>query len=297
MKQFRVLVLVVAVVSFGAVPAFSWEHTEDWEVFGSFVYTFTEDDPNNDNRITFNKSWLISRTELDENTEAVVFLALQGQEMLVHDFRVERCLSWIGFDRVVIGRFIPPFGREWADVRYDRLPTVFYSSLTDSLVARDIGARVDMSYGWVRLNLGLFASDQRHGSFYKERHDSKLHTYQRWRLELPYGFTLGTSYRYARTRNDLWAAEVSWSKPDMPTSEFAVEAVRFDRKTQWYFLFSQEMSEYVWAVVRYEDLVSGNRITPGIKVVLDHFDLKVNAVLPGDSAEPNVFLSQLVVRY
>lgn len=298
MKQLRVLALAALAVFPSAMAASAQENHRDLEVFGSFVHTFTEDDPGNDNRVTLNKSWLIGRTELGENTDAVVFLALQGQEMLVHDFRVEWRLPFTYFDRVVIGRFIPPFSREWADVRYDHLPTVFYSSLADSLVARDIGVQADMSYGWARFNWGLFASDQRHGGFTQERRDSKLHAYQRLRMKLPGGFTVGTSYRYARTQDGLLAAaEASWSKSGLSSSEFSVEAVRFNRKTQWYFLFLQEMSPRVWAVLRYENLTSGSRMIPGIKIAWDYFDLKFNVVLPGDRAEPNIFLSQLIVRY
>ncbi len=277
-----------------AGPIDAQAEPKNWEVFGSWVYRFTEDDPGNNNQVAFNKSWLVNRTELDDETEAIIFLALQGQEMLVHDFRVRRYLPFVGFDQVVFGRFIPPFGREWSDVRYDHLPTVFYSSITDSVVARDNGARLDMSYGWLRLNLGLFAGNQRQGGFIKERKDSKLHFYQRCRLELPYGFTLGASYRYARTRNDLWAAEASWFKPGM---EFAIETVSFDDNTQWYFLFYQEVAQYVWAVLRYENLTSGNRIVPGVKIKLEHMDLKFNAVLDGEKNSPKVFLIQAIVRY
>lgn len=298
MKQFRVLALAALVVSFWAMAASAQENQRDLEIFGSFVHTFTEDDPDNDNRVTFNKSWLIGRTELGENTDAVVFLALQGQEMLVHDFRVEQRLPFAYLDRIVFGRFIPPFSREWADVRYDHLPTVFYSSLADSLVARDIGVQADASYGWARFNWGLFASDQRHGGFAQERRDSKLHAYQRLRVELPRGFTVGTSYRYARTQDGLLAAaEASWSKPGLASPEFSVEAVRYKRKTQWHFLFLQEMFPRVWGVLRYENLTRGSRMISGVKIAWDYFDLKFNVVLPGDRAEPNVFLSQLVVRY
>lgn len=285
---------LATLVYFLAPQAYAEEKSKNWEVFGSFVYRFTEDDPANDNEVAFNKSWLINRTKLDDNTEAIVFLALQGQELLIHDFRVNQYLPFTGFDKVVFGRFIPPFGKEWSDVRYDHLPTVFYSSITDSVVARDNGARLDMSCGWFKFNLGAFASNQRHGGFAEERKDSKLHLYQRLRLGLSHGFTLGASYRYARTRNDLWAAEASWCRPG---TEFAIETISFDGHTQWYFLFYEELAKNVWAVLRYEDLTSGSRIVPGVKIKLDYFDLKLNAVLGGEKNSPKVFLGQLVVRY
>ena len=291
MKLLRIASLAVC---FLALSVHAKERPKSWEMFSSWVYRFTENDPGNNNEVTLNKSWLINRTRLDSKTEAVVFLALEGQEMLVHDFRVHRYLPFDGFDQIVFGRFAPPFGREWADIRYDHLPTVFYSSITDSLVARDNGARLDLSCGWASLNLGFFASSQRHGGFVKERKDSKMHLYQRLRLDLSHGLTLGASYRYTRTRDDLWALEAAWFRPG---TEFAVETVSFDNKTQWYFLFYEKISRQVWATMRYESLISGNRFVPGVKIKLKNLDFKFNAVLDGEKNSPMVFLGQIIVRY
>ena len=266
----------------------------DFEIFGSWVYQYDRDKPENDNRVRLNKSWLILNQELSDSTKAVVFLGLEGQNMLVHDFRIHWNPPVPYVDEVVAGRFVPPFGYEYQSVRYDFLPTVYYSGINDSLIARDNGVRVDIGYRRAKLNLGLFAGDQRAGGFVDERKDNKLHAYQRLSLELPYGFTAGASYRYTRTRDDLMGFDANWAHYDI---EVTFEAVRFDGENQWYLLFCQVVAPRVQAVVRYENLSYGNRFIPGVKVELDNADIKFNYVLSGEKAGKNIFLGQMIVHF
>ena len=306
MKAFRLTAVLACVLAIFAVQAgfaqaennavsreTSWCYP-DFEIFGSWVYQYDRDNPGNDNGIRLNKSWLILNQELSDSTKVVVFLGLEGQNMLVHDFRIHWNPRVPYVDDVVAGRFAPPFGYEYQSIRYDFLPTVFYSGINDSLIARDNGVRVDIGYRWAKLNLGLFAGDQRTGGFVEERKDNKLHAYQRLSLDLPYGFTAGASYRYARTRNDLIGFDANWVHYD---TEVTFEAMRFDGENQWYLLFCQVVAPRIQAVVRYENLPYGNRFIPGVKVELDNADIKFNHVLSGEKDGENIFLGQMVVYF
>ena len=274
------------------------EETSSWcssyEIFGSFTYQYDKDNPGNDNGFRLNKSWLIAENNLSDNAKAVVFLGLEGQEMLVHDFRIHWNPPVPHVDEVVAGRFVPPFGYEYPAIRYDLLPTIYYSGINDSLIARDNGVRVDIGYRRAKLNLGLFAGEQRAGGFIGERTDNKLHAYQKLALEFPYGFMAGASYRYARNRDDLMGADVSWL---YGWTEATYEVIRFDGENQWYFLLVQQVHPMVQAVVRYENLSYGNRFIPGVKMELDNADIKFNYVLSGEKDGENVFLWQMVIRF
>jgi hypothetical protein len=302
MKALRltaISVLVLAIFAVQAVLAQAWNEESqpccpDFEIFGSWVYQYDRDNLGNDNGVRLNKSWLILNQELSDNTKAVVFLGLKGQNMLVHDFRIHWNPPLLYVDEITAGRFIPPFGYEYPAIRYDLLPTIYYSGINDSLIARDNGVRVDIGYRWAKLKLGLFAGDQRAGGFVEERKDNKLHAYKRLELELPYGFMAGASYRYARNRDDLVGVDSQWLYGG---TEVTYEVIRFDGENQWYLMLVQQVHPLVQAVVRYENLSYGNRFIPGVKVELDNADIKFNYVLSGEKNGKNIFLGQMVVYF
>ena len=90
-------------------------------------------------------AWLILEGSRG-NKKVVFILAPAGPPHPVHDFRLHWTKPICGLDELVIGRFIPPIGWEWPYVRIDRLPTIWYGSVADSLVARDEGFRLDTSW-------------------------------------------------------------------------------------------------------------------------------------------------------
>ena len=158
--------------------------------------------------------WVVGSRELiPGRLKFVGVAALQGPPRIVHDLRLHLMKPVPYVKQVVVGRFIPPFAREWADVRVDNLPLIGYSGVVDSVVARDDGIRADIAWRSVELTAAAFVAKSRIGGFVAERDKGRGHIYQRLRFHLTKALSAGGSYRYGySTDRDMWALEAAYGE-------------------------------------------------------------------------------------
>lgn len=204
-----------------------------------------------------------------DTTIGVLVQAPQGPPKQVHDLRLHRlhpflAMPWVS--EFVVGKQIPPFGREWPDIRIDRIGAVRYTGLSDSLVARDNGFKLNLRRGRTSGSLALFLGD-RIGGYVKERDNTHRHYYVRGRYELPYGVVAGASYRWSTLDRRPWALELTRQSGE---GLYAFELLRVAGLTQWYALAECEVirsTPFVGgrlrAIARFERLRYGDRYIVG----------------------------------
>ena len=194
-------------------------------------------------------------------------------------------LNWSPFgfiDNITLGRFIPPFAREWSEKSVDQLnlPGGF-SPIYDQLVYADDGVQVDFHKKRLYISLGSFLGE-RSGGVVREQKDGKLHSYAKVILALPASVDLGGSYRYSRTRNNLWAV---WAKWGYSGKNISFEAVGFGKDIQHFVNYGVKISSRYLATVRYENLkYQKNRTTFGVRFYTRYVDVKIASVLSGHLA-------------
>lgn len=224
--------------------------------------------------LRFEHVWLtieqaIIDTTTGDTTIAVMVLAPQGPPKQVHDLRLHRlhpfsAAPWVR--ELVVGKQIPPFGREWPDIRIDRIGAVRYTGLSDSLVARDNGFKLNLRHGRTSGSVALFLGDRISG-YVKERDNTHRHYYFRGRYDLPGHIVAGASYRWSTLDRRPWALELTRQNK---RSLYAFELLRVERMTQWYALVEHDVLRHTplvggrtRAVARFERLRYGDRIVLG----------------------------------
>lgn len=224
--------------------------------------------------LRFEHVWLtieqtIADTVNKDTTIAVMVVAPQGPPKQVHDLRLHQlhpflAAAWVS--ELVAGKQIPPFGREWPDVRIDRVGTVRYAGLSDSLVARDNGFQLKLRVKSFNGSVALFLGD-RIGGYVHERDNTHRHFYFRGRYDVPGGFTVGASYRWSTLDRRPWAVELTRQNKQ---SLCAFELVRVERIAEWYALAERDIVRHTplaggraRAVARFERLRYGDRLVLG----------------------------------
>lgn len=195
-------------------------------------------------------------------------------------------LNWakhFGFiDNITLGHFIPPFAREWSEKSVDQLnlPGGF-SPIYDQLVYVDDGIQIDFHKKRLFVSLGSFLGE-RSGGPVREQKDGKLHSYAKVVLALPPSINVGGSYRYSRTRNNLWATWMKWGYSE---NNISFEAVGFGKDIQWLGNYGFRVAPNCIATVRYENLkYQKNRFTSGVRIYTRHIDIKLSFTLSGHLA-------------
>ncbi|MBU2575926.1 hypothetical protein KKF64_02475, partial [Patescibacteria group bacterium] len=224
--------------------------------------------------LRFEQVWLtIEQTIIDtmakDTTIAVMVLAPQGQAKQVHDLRVHVLHPFSGMpwvSELIVGKHIPPFGREWPSIRVDRVGTVRYSGLSDSLVARDNGFQLKTRLRSFNGSLALLLGD-RIGGYARERDNTHRHFYFRGRYDLPYHVVAGASYRWSTLDHKPWALELT---REVKRSLCAFELLRVEDITQWYVLVEHDVVRHTpivggrtRVVARFEKLRYGERTVIG----------------------------------
>ncbi|MDP3995422.1 MAG: hypothetical protein Q8P78_02295 [bacterium] len=274
-QKARCTVLIIALVAM-FVAGFAARTAAETPSIGGFGFWVDENVFGSEfGDLRFEHVWLtIEQTIIDtaarDTTIAVMVLAPQGPPKQVHDLRLHAlhpltALPWV--QELVVGKQIPPFGREWPDMRIDRVATVRYSGLSDSLVARDNGFRLNMRARSASASAALFLGD-RIGGYVRERNNTHRHFYVRGRYELPYALVAGASYRWSTLDRRPWALELTRASA---TGLYAFELVRVARLTQWYALVARDVLRStplaggrLRAVARFERLQYGDRIVAGL---------------------------------
>lgn len=258
--------------------------------------------------------WLIDKISFAKfpNLEILVIIAPQGPPYLAHNFQ----LSWsrdfpLGFNKITAGRTNAPITREWSEVRIDKAETVLYSGLSAWLVARDDGVQFDGDYGRLSWSTAAFAGEKRAAGYVDERENGHLHFYQRARASLPLGIVAGASYRLSPQDRRLLGFELS---RQTAATSFVFESLEHPNIyaqgekniTEWYVLAARSANSRLRLVCRFQHLVSGDFLVPGVRLFLagENCELKINggfvlgAKNISSQAKPaNKALAQLVVRF
>lgn len=263
------------------------------DLFADWQYSYHKNDLGNDNHLRQGRFWLNgSKMMADKMSYASMSLALEDKAFTVKELSLNYYHVPRPIDHIIIGRFSPPFAREWSELDPDELPTINYSGIFDQLVYRDDGVEVDVSGPDSQFFLGAFMGE-RDGGVVRERQDGKVHLYVQSIITLLPSLDISGSYRWSRTRNNLWAASARWQKNDK--EEVSGEAVGFGQDVQWYGKYSILIIPNFLAMVRYENLKHApDKTTIGLKVEHDNLDLKIESAF--GQGLPRVVLGQLLVH-
>jgi len=284
-----------------AIPTIATAGERDFS-FSGFGFWVDESIFGEENgNLGFEHVWLIGEKHYDDRTKVVLILAPQGPEKMVHDLRVHHTIAGrytgiLDSITVVAGRFIPPMGREWSQVRIDRLPLVRYSGTTDSLVSRDNGFMGIMHTGGLRLTGALFAGE-REGGYVKERENTHRHVYGRAAYHLPVGLSASAVYRWSTLDHKPIAFTFAYSSKRV---SLEVETISVDNRTQWHALGHVRITRHTWCAVRHEHLIGEDRNMFGYEFKpIKAFRLKQNLVrVSQDNGDPShLVLTQLVLNF
>ena len=259
-------------------------------------------------------AWLIDKISFAKfpNLQMLIIIAPAGPPYLVHNFQ----LSWsrdfpLGFSKVTLGRTGVPMTREVPGIRIDQVETVFYSGFLNWLIARDDGIQFDGSFSRLSWSSAAFAGERRAGGFVDERENGHLHFYQRARVGLPLNIVAGASYRWSPQDRHLLALELS---RQFKTASFVFESLTHPNIyapgekniTEWYLLAAGGLNKRLRLVCRFQRLVSGDFLIPGLRLFLagENCELKINGSfafaaknIPGQPKAAHKALAQLVLRF
>ncbi|MEK7564717.1 MAG: hypothetical protein AAB394_02005 [Patescibacteria group bacterium] len=260
--------------------------------YSSWAYTY-KDNAGSDNHLTLNRLWLNSYKDINlpyEVGRSYILMAASLEDKVVKI--QESSLNWaVAFgpvNKVTIGRFAPPFAEEWLKDP-DQLNLVRYSSIFDQLVYRDDGAQIDLSKKRLRVSFASFLGE-RSGGVVREQKDGKAHLYSKAVFILPGSIEFSGSYRWSRTRNNLWAASGKWQKSNFRSVSF--EVVGFGKDIQWFANYGQKIATHFLVTARYEDLkYQSNRTILGVRFYTRHIDIKTSTVF----SDPPVWISSEVL--
>ncbi|MDP3764705.1 MAG: hypothetical protein Q8Q95_03750 [bacterium] len=282
MKQ-AVLMALLAIFTFLPRTASAFVARGDSVYFDGFVslgYNYEHKRANSDNHLALGDLWIngmknighpkdiqYSYMEVSTVVSRGKIEVKQASIKCANPFKVIKAIS-----KVTVGRFAPPFAEEW--LKYpDQLNLIGYSSIFGQLVYRDDGAQIDFIEKRLRWSLASFLGE-REGGVMREQKDGKIHLYSKAILDLPAGLGLSGSYRWSRTRDNLWAAAVKWRKGSSENISF--EAVGFGEDIQWFFNYGKMIAPDCIFTARYENLRGRENIfTPGIRYYTKNIDVKL----------------------
>jgi hypothetical protein len=235
---------------------------------------------------------------MSENWNVTVIVTPYGPPRFLHDLRFQWLKPTPFVEQVVFGRFQPPVGRELADVRQDRLSTIAYSSMADSMVVRDDGVKVDLKFGKFLMSMAGFLGN-RVGGFKEEIENGCPDFYFRPRIALTQNLQIGWSYRLKHKDHRLWSAEASRKTPK---TLLAFEATSYNFGKRWYGLGELQFFKKLRAALRYENLESFNgsgrrhRWLLGTVMYLPHDnEIKVNRI--HDLYGRKIYSVQAILRW
>ncbi|MDA2936221.1 hypothetical protein MYX06_03320 [Patescibacteria group bacterium AH-259-L05] len=238
--------------------------------------------------------WLIATNPLNDNIDLTIILAPEGPPRLVHNLQLTWRKPIKGIDYLTVGKFIPAFGWEFSHYRIDLVPTVQYTVLVNSLVARSNGAEIGGTpLGWFEWKLGAF-SGERVGGNINKADDGKWNIYPRLRLNpLRDRLWMGSTLRLGPV--DAWGLDLQAELPLLPL-RIEAETIATNGSIQHSILGVYRVLPWLHGVFRYEDLKEGKRFIPGLAIKLPYNnEIKLNAVISDEGFE--VALLQGVLRW
>ncbi len=282
-------VLVAILAIFAVLPrnSLAFVARGDSVYFDGFVgwhYMYHENS-GNDNHLSYPKLWVNGMKNIGQSKEG------QYSYMKISVFSTkgnieikQASANWANpykdIDMITVGRFAPPFAEEWLKDP-DQINLVGYSAIFDQLVYRDDGLQVDFHRKKMYISLGSFFGERSEGVA-RERMNGKVHLYSKVTLVLPLNVNASGSYRWSRTRNNLWAAYGKWHGD---RKNISFEAVGFGESIQWFANYSVKVVRRVVLTARYENLrEQKNRSIFGARFYAKDFDLKISSTLPGHLA-------------
>ncbi|MDP3729247.1 MAG: hypothetical protein Q8R26_00615 [bacterium] len=249
LRVFKLFVLLAG-LNFLATPVWGQEYK-----FNGFVsWKYDNHNSNKHKGVPLQHAWLIGNKKMSENWDVTVIVAPYGPPRVLHDLRFQWLKPKPFVERIALGRFQPPVGRELADVRVDRLSTIAYSSMADSMVVRDDGVKVDLKFGKFLMSIAGFLGN-RVGGFKEEIENGCPDFYFRTRILLGKNLQIGWSYRLKHKDHRLWSAEAS-RKTSKTLLAFETTGYNFGKR--WYGLGELQFFKKLRAALRYENLESFN---------------------------------------
>ncbi|MDP3800215.1 MAG: hypothetical protein Q8Q90_02210 [bacterium] len=263
----------------------SWDYKYQWE------NTVTS------NHLAFERLWINAAKNISDSSRSYLYVStslLRGN-IEVQEGSLNLIQPFKRIDKITAGRFVPPFAREWSEKSLDQLNLPGgYSVIYDQLVYADDGIQMDFHKKRLYVSLGSFLGE-RSGGHVREQKDGKLHSYAKVILTLPSSVDLGGSYRYSRTRNNLWAA---WAKWGYSGKNISAELVGFGKDVQWFVNYGQKIAPHFLITVRYEDLkYQPNRYTSGVRFYTRHVDVKAAFFSSGELASSPLRWGQAEVLF
>lgn len=233
--------------------------------------------------------WLVNKCQLAQGLEVLTIITPLGPPKFLQNFQI----SWRHrYGILTAGRFIPPIGREWQDYRIDRLQTIFFSSVSAPLVARDLGIEASGTLRKFTGKIGVFAGERMGGNVpISERDNPDL--YLSGRFEPTPFLSVGFGQRFgpvkASTVDVLVNAQAFTGSAELVSSQGVL---------LYHCTFGYAITPRVSTVVRYEHLAKGERkwtIGFAYKPADDH-EIKVNYIASKQNSN-QIVVGQLVLRW
>ncbi len=277
---------------------------ENTEFSGFAFWTHGSGEGQNFN-IALEQVWLQGERDLNENILIAGTMAVAGQPRLVHDFKLvwfyplEKVKDWNWLiDKITVGRFIPPLGREWTRFNLDEFETIRSPTQTRWLVTRDDGIQVDgvaANFKWVA---GVFGAGERVGGLLAERYSGRWHYYAGSGLDLDKSLTIGGGIKLSLDDRATWDFNVVYQTEKAVVAFEEVgyrDAVNPSEKS---YLAAYSLTDWLRLVGRYEDRYSDlNHFTTGVRLVFDNGEVKSNLIWPQGQWDNRLVLSQFVLRF
>lgn len=273
--------------------------------FVSWDYKYQQN-IDNDNHLSFQRLWVngaknISVSKKESHSYLYVSASVFHREVEVQAASLNLDHPFKSFDKISIGRFIPPFALEWSEKSLDQLNLPGgYSAIYDQLVYADDGIQIDVHKKRLYVSLGSFLGEHS-GGVVREQKDGKVHLYSKATLALPFNFDLGGSYRWARTRNNLWTGFAKWSNDSFEYAQnISFEVVGFGKDVQHFVNYGVKIAPRCIATVRYENLkYQKNRSTLGVRIYTKYVDVKIAFFSSGQlaSSPPRWLESEVLFRF
>lgn len=272
----------------------------------SFV-TATKIDGRANRNVERGHTWLLFKVPLDSTTTVLAIVAPEGPRRLLHNMQIEwQTRTWPAFYAITLGRFIPPFADEFANVRIDRIKTVAYSRVMDSsrLVARDTGIQFTsrIPRNW-QSDVAIFIGDRL--DMPSSNHEYNPDFYARTRYlggNNTAKFQIGASKRWGPVK--ATAVNISLERPQylsMLTGKRALcgaisfEGIWLYGQFDYYAMASLVPRRPVEVLYRYESLYNHSYHTIGLGWKLNHYlYAKLNYIT---GYNPNTIVGQAVIQW
>lgn len=252
-------------------------------------------------------TWLIFKMPLDSTTTVLAIVAPEGPRRLLHNMQIEwKTRTWPAFYAIILGRFIPPFADEFANVRIDRIKTVAYSRVLDSsrLVARDTGVQFTsrIPHNW-QSDVAIFIGDRLDMPSSSHKYSPDFYARTRYLSgNNTAKFQIGASKRWGPIK--AMAVNISLERPQYLSrltgkralcGAIAFEGIWLHGQFDYYAMVSLVPREPVEVLYRYESLYNQNYHTIGLNWRLNHYlCAKLNYIT---GYNPNTIVVQAVMQW